>query len=156
VGGVAQPISEQSAAAPRYGNSLRKAVHTGRYRDQLGSCIQTVNWDGELVSCSQPCQLQPASRTGSDGLRRQRKSLVTRDQVELSCRQLVRQLTAMIDPTAAGSLSIQIDAEDNSGAAIRSSQVPAHSHLLCGVTTTGNRPLRGSLLALGRQPIPWA
>jgi len=81
---------------------------------------------------------------------------VTRTQVELSCQQLVRQLTAMADPTAAGALSIQINVQDNSSTVITTAQVPAHSNLACGVTTTGNRKLRGSLIALGRQPIPWA
>ncbi len=32
----------------------------------------------------------------------------------------------------------------------------SHTLVWCGVTTTGSRTLRGSLLALGRQPILWA
>ncbi len=62
----------------------------------------------------------------------------------------------MPDPTAAGALSIQIHVEDGSSAAITTPQVPAHAGLACGIATTGERKLRGSLLALGRQPIPWA
>ncbi len=81
---------------------------------------------------------------------------VTRTQVELSCQQLVRQLTAMADPTAAGALSIQINIQDNSSTVITAPQVPSHSNLASGVTTTGTRKLNGGLLNLGQQPIPWA
>ena len=81
---------------------------------------------------------------------------MTRIQIERTCQQLVRQLTAMPDPTAAGALSIQIDIENHTLTPVTTPQVPAHASLACGVTTTGNRKLRGSLLALGRQPIPWA
>ena len=61
----------------------------------------------------------------------------------------------MPDPTAGGALSIQIHVQDDSGTAITPPQVPAHSNLACGVTTTGSRKLDGSLLTLGRQSIPW-
>ncbi len=81
---------------------------------------------------------------------------VSREQLQLTCQQLVRQLTAMPDPTAAGALSIQINIQDMNSVAVTTQQVPANSVLRCGVATTGTRKLRGSLLALGRQPIPWA
>jgi len=138
-------------AAPRYGKSIRNALTTGEQRDQLGTCLP-AGWDGEVVSegCSHPHSMEMLG-TGDSG-----DHPVTRTQVELSCQQLVRQLTAMADPTAAGALSIQINVQDNSSTVITTAQVPAHSNLACGVTTTGNRKLRGSLIALGRQPIPWA
>lgn len=81
---------------------------------------------------------------------------VTRAQLELTCRQLVRRQTAMVDPTAAGALSIQTYVWGMSSVPVTTAQVPAHAAIDCGVTTTGARKLRGSLLALGRQPIPWA
>ena len=81
---------------------------------------------------------------------------VTRAQVEASCQQLDRKLTAMPDPTAAGALSTRINVTDNNGRAITTAQIPAHLNLACGVSPTDHRKLRGSLLALGRQPIPWA
>lgn len=52
--------------------------------------------------------------------------------------------------------SIQTHAEDASATPITTAQIPPHSYLACGVATTGSRKLRGSLLALGRRPIPWA
>ena len=146
---VTLPASDQVSAPPRYGSSLRDAVHTGRYRDQLGDCISNFDWDGGLISCTQ-LHLLEVMGWGDSG-----DHPVTGAQLESSCQQLVRQLTAMPDPTAGGALSIQIGAKEGNRIAIRPSQVPAHSAVSCGVTTA-NRELRGSLLGLGRQPIPWA
>jgi len=139
-------------ASPRYGSSIRSALQTGRQRDQLSNCTAAVDWTGGPATdgCRQPHALEILAY-GDSG-----DHPVTRVQVELTCQQLARQLTGMPDPTAAGALSIQIHIEDNNGAAITTPQVPAHSILVCGITTTGSRKLRGSLLALGREPIPWA
>lgn len=147
---VTLPTSEQATAASQYGSSIRDAVHTGRYRDQLGTCVPSVDWAGGFIICSQPHALEVMGYNDSGD------QVVTRDQVQRSCQQLVHQVTAMADPTAGGALSIQIGVTDNNGTPDRSSQVPAHSAVSCGVATTGNRTLRGSLIALGRQPIPWA
>jgi len=139
-------------AGPRYGSSIRDALHTGQQRDQLSNCTAALDWDrgSTIDGCRQPHALELLAG-GDSG-----DHPVTRAQVELSCQQLARQLTAMPDPTAAGALSIQTHIEDGSSIAITTPQVPAHSNLACGITTTGSRKLRGSLLALGRQPIPWA
>ena len=139
-------------ASPRYGSSIRSALQTGRQRDQLSNCTAAVYWTGGTATdgCRQPHALEILAY-GDSG-----DHPVTRVQVELTCQQLARQLTGMPDPTAADALSIQIHVEDNNGAAITTPQIPAHSNLACGITTTGSRKLRGSLLALGRQPIPWA
>jgi len=146
---VTLPPPDPASAPSRYGNSIRNAVHTGRYRDQLGSCIPNFDWDGGLAMCSQPHVLELMG-WGDSG-----DHLVAGVQVERSCQQLVHQLTAMPDPTAGGDLSIQIGVKEGNRVAIRPSQVPAHSRISCGVTTSGDRKLRGSLLALGQQPIPW-
>ena len=139
-------------AGPRYGSSIRDALHTGRQRDQLSNCSPALDWVGDLAidGCRQPHALEILA-FGDSG-----DHPVARVQIEVTCRQLVRHLTAMPDPTAAGALSIQIHVEDSSSIAITTPQVPAHSYLACGITTTGSRKLRGSLLALGRQPVPWA
>ena len=147
---VTLPPPDPASAPSRYGSFIRNALHTGQYRGQLGSCILAVDWDGGLAICSQLHALEVMGY-GDSG-----DHLVTRVQVEMSCQQLVRQLTAMADPTTAGALSIQINIQDNSSTVITTPQVPSHSNLACGVTTTGTRKLRGSLIALGRQPIPWA
>ena len=146
---VTLPASDQASAPPLYIGSLRDAVHTGRYRDQLGDCISNFDWDGGLISCAQ-LHILEVMGWGDSG-----DHPVTGEQVESSCQQLVHQLTAMPDPTAGGALSIQIGVREGNRIAIHPSQVAAHSAISCGVTT-GNRELRGSLLGLGRQPIPWA
>jgi len=144
-------VTYDSAADQQYGSSIRDALHTGRKRDQLGSCAPTVDWNasGGGAYCAGPHSLEIFAFGGSG------EHPVSRSQLELTCQQLVRRLTAMPDPTAGGALSIQIHVADDSSAVITTAQVPAHSHQTCGVTT-GTRKLGGSLIALGRQPIPWA
>lgn len=141
-----------AATAPRYGGSLRNALTTGAQRDQLSSCLPTINWDDDLTTggCRQPHPLELLAY-GDSG-----EQPVTRSQIEQTCRQTAGQLTALPDPTAAGALAIVARIQAMNGAAVTTPQVPAHSSLTCGIATTANRKLRGSLLALGRQPIPWA
>ena len=136
---------------PRYAGSIRDALHTGQQRDLLSTCLPTTNSNDNFTvgGCQQPHELEFLA-TGDSG-----DHPVSRVQVQETCQQLVRQLTAMPDPTAAGALSMQVDVQDNSSVAITTPQVPAHSNLACAITTTGHRKLSGSLLALGRQPIPW-
>ncbi len=151
-----RPASTPTAhapTAPRYGGSIRDALHTGSERDQLGNCVPDLGWNGDRViigGCRQPHVLEILAY-GDSG-----DHPVARVHIEATCQQAVRQLTAIPDPTAAGALSIKITVQDGSGAAITTPQVPAHSYLACAIATTGHRKLRGSLLALGRHPIPWA
>ncbi len=93
---IVKPTGVMYAGPPdqQYGSSIRDALHTGRERDQLGSCVPTD------------------------------------------------------DRNAGGGGSY-------CGGPITTAQVPAHSYLVCGVTP-GSRKLRGSLIALGQQPIPLA
>ncbi len=142
----------QTPAPPRYGKSIRNALTTGEQRDQLSLCLPSTDWNDSFTigGCRQPHALELLAG-GDSG-----DHPVTRVQVEKTCQQLARQLTAMPDPTAAGALSIQINVQDGSSTTITTPQIPAHSNLACAVTATGHRKLRGSLLALGRQPIPWA
>jgi len=143
--------SPDPSAVQRYGSSVRGALQTGRQRNQLGNCVPAVDWiDSGAGVCGRPHALEVLA-IGDSG-----EHPVTRSQVELTCQQLVRQLTAIPDPTAGGALSIQLRVQDGSSTAITTAQIPSHSYLGCGVTTTGTRKLGGSLIALGRQPIPWA
>jgi len=146
-------LTDPAPPPEQYDSSIHNALHTGQQRDQLGICPPAGNeFDGGLDTggCRRPHAFE---RLGS-GVTGDRP--VSREQLQLTCQQLVRQLTAMPDPTAAGALSIQINIQDMNSVAVTTQQVPANSVLRCGVATTGTRKLRGSLLALGRQPIPWA
>ena len=143
--------------SPQYSTSIYGALHTGRLRNQLGNCVPTIlDWSTGFGSgfgvgdCGRPHSMEILALGWSGD------HPVSRAPLELTCRQLVRQLTATPDPTAAGGLFIQLYVEDNNSATVTTAQVPANSSLACGVTTSGPRKLGGSLLALGRQPIPWA
>ena len=143
---------EPPTADQRYRSSIRDALHTGRERNQLAVCMTTLDWhaDSAAGDCGRPHVLEVLA-VGDSGERP-----VSRSRLELTCRQVIGQLTGIPDPMAGGALSVQIEVEDNSSTAITTAQVPAHSNLGCGVGTAGTRRLRGSLIALGRQPIPWA
>ncbi len=147
-------VTYASPADQQYGSSIRGALQTGRQRNQLGSCAPTVDWNASDGGgyCAGPHSLEVFAFGGSGD------HPVTRNQVELTCQQVVRQLTGIPDPTVAGALAIQVHITDNnSDTAITTAQIPARSSLTCGVaTTTGTRKLGGSLIALGQQPIPWA
>ena len=138
--------------APRYGSSLRDAVHTGNERDQLGYC----SVDSDLVSAGGPssCRQPHAFEVLGSGQTGDRA--VGRRSFQTSCEQTIAQLTGLPDPTAGGLLVPVLDAVDDRSAAVTDPQIPAHSDLICAVATTGGRKLSGSLLALGRNPIPWA
>lgn len=149
---VTLPPPTMTSAPPQYGGSLRNALTTGAYRDQLGSCLLTTNWDDGFTTggCRQPHPLEFLA-DGDSG-----DHPVTRNQIQQTCRQLAGQLTALPDPTANGALAVVVHIQAMNGATVTTPQIPAHSYLTCGVAATGGRKLRGSLLALGRQPIPWA
>lgn len=144
--------SPNSADDQQYGSSIRDALHTGRERNQLAECGPTLDWNADLVAgnCGHPHSVEILAFADSGDHR------VNRTQFELTCQQLVRRLTAMPDPTAGGALSIQIHVQDMNNTASTTTEIPAHSTLLCGVVASGTRKLGGSLVALGRQPIPWA
>lgn len=143
----------KTPATPHYGTSIRDALNTGQQRNHLSTCIPAPDWNGDVNAdaCEAPHALEIMA-FGESG-----DHPVIRTHLELTCQQLVRRLTGMADPLAAGALSIQMYVRGiNTSGPITTPQVPAHSGISCGVTTTGNRKLRGSLLALGRQPVPWA
>ncbi len=113
-------VTYASAADQQYGSSIRDALHTGRKRDQLGSCVPTVDWNasGGGGYCAGPHSLEIFAFGGSGD------HPVTRNQVELTCQQVIRQLTGIPDPTVAGALAIQVHITDNSDTAITAARIP--------------------------------
>jgi len=125
-------VTYASPADQQYGSSIRGALQTGRQRNQLGSCAPTVDWNASDGGgyCAGPHSLEVFVFGGSGD------HPVTRNQVELTCQQVVRQLTGIPDPTVAGALAIQVHITDNnSDTAITTAQIPARSSLTCGVAT---------------------
>ncbi len=137
---------------PRYGASLRNAVKTGAERNVIGRCPPLVDWTSQPLtgSCASPHVLELLAYGGSGN-----KSM-DRAQLDLSCRQFANQVTGIPDPSAAGALDVQVHVEDGDNAVIAGQQIPPASFLRCGVVVLDGHKLAGSLLALGRAPIPWA
>ena len=135
----------------RYGSSIHHALHTGVLRDQLGNCASSLDWlGGRVGDCARPHLLEQLAY-GTSGARP-----VDRSQVASTCRQMVGRLTGMPDLTAGGALVVLIYAQDDKLTAINSAQIPPNANLACGIASTGTQILGGSLIALGRQPVPWA
>ncbi len=146
---------ESGPATPsqqRYSATIRDAMHTGRERDHLGNCLGELHETGfgDIVSCSRPHEFEVLA-AGDSG-----PKVIDRDRLEQRCRQVVGTFTGMPDPTAGGALTPRIIVQFGSSTIVTGSQIPADSAVTCGVAPTGTRRLNGSLLALGRQPIPWA
>lgn len=137
---------------PRYGASLRNALETGAERNLLGRCPALVDWTAQPAtgSCASPHVLELLAYAGSGN------RSMDRAQVDLSCRQFANQLTGIPDPTAAGALDVQVHVEDGDNAVITGPQIPPASFVQCGVVVLDGRKLAGSLLGLGRAPLPWA
>jgi hypothetical protein len=152
---VAPYFTDGSGAATnrRYGASIHHAIRTGRVRDQLGHCSSSLDWTdggGSVGDCARPHLLEQLAY-GRSGARP-----VNRSQVASTCRQLVGRVTGMPDLTAGGALAVLIFARDDKLTAITAAQIPANANLACGIASTGTLILGGSLIALGRQPVPWA
>lgn len=142
--GNAETFTDQE----HYDHSLRNALTTGVERDRIGTCAIGAGLDSENVGCT-TAHLSEILATGYTPT-----PSGSRTDLQHRCRQLIEQSTGIPDITAAG-LSVQVLAQDNTGAPITTEQVPVNAFLSCGVSPTSARTLDGSLIALGNNPIPW-
>jgi hypothetical protein len=149
VDGGATTIGSSSA---EYDGPLRGALHTGNERNRIGYCAVSADLTAgvESTSCGTPHVLEVFGY-GASGNRP-----VTRGQLETTCRRAVEQLTGDPDRDHADGLRTVVGITDGAGVPIIGTRIPEHSDVVCALAATGGRKLTGSLLALGRQPIPWA
>lgn len=146
---LSKPVAVVDSPAVPYVGTLRAARTTGVGRDYLGSC-PTVGWNRpDSTDCRQPHHGEIFG-TGSAS------KDVARTSVMASCAKLVGYITERPDLVGNGQLIINMEAEDSSGKVRTGPTIPMDSSLQCGVLTTGDRLLKGSLLAIGTNPIPWA
>jgi hypothetical protein len=136
----------------QYQNSLRRALLTGANRDRLGLCIPVTKWQTGTVpgACTVAHELQILAVGDTGAYAAKRNDLVR------SCHQAVLQLTGMSDPVGHGDLVDGLQASGPDGAPIDGADIPARSKVQCQIAGRNGRLLDGSLLALGKAPIPWA
>lgn len=74
-----------------------------------------------------------------------------------SCRALVNDLTGMTDPTAGGRLQVEVVSYDNNYTQVTAAKqrIRADTSQVCMVNGEHRSYLKGSLLALGGQPVPF-
>ena len=145
------PVSPTASPAP-YRGTLRDAYRSGNERNRLGYCSPSTDAGAglELLPCTAPHRLELFAYGDSGG------RTASRHQFQTSCGQLVRSVTG-VDIAGAGSqLAPTINIIDSQDHLVTGDTVRPHSSLVCAVASTGGRQLGGSLLALGRTPIPWA
>lgn len=149
--GASQENPHGIAGQERYDGPLRKAMSTGAQRDRIGTCAVGTDLTGGqlgLVGCGITHLSEIFAQGGSGTDSRTRAGL------QNSCAQVVARLTRIPDITAAG-LTVQVLAISSNSSPITDALIPAEVNLSCGVTAEHQRPLDGSLLALGNAPIPW-
>jgi hypothetical protein len=143
--------NDDQTAVKRYDGSLRMALATGNARNLLGFCGAGRDWTTGYVSvCSTPHEFQVlASGTAGAGD-------LSRAELQRTCVQVARRLTALPDVTAAGALAVKVQSIEGTGASTETAGVQAPAKLGCGISTGGSRRLAGGLVGIGDLPIPWA
>jgi hypothetical protein len=143
--------NDYQTAVERFAGSLRMALSTGNARNLLGFCGAGRDWTIGYVSvCSSPHEFQVlASGTAAAGH-------VSRAELQRTCVQVARRLTALPDVTAAGALAVKVQSIEGTGASTESAGVQVPAELGCGISTVGSRRLAGALVGVGDRPIPWA
>lgn len=133
-----------------YAGSLRSADTTGVGRNHRGDCPKETDWNNVTsVSC---LEAHPGEIFGVGGLSQN----TSRTTLMASCAHLVHQATGNADLEGDGRLVIAVQATDGGGEPLTAATVPQSSSVQCGVLTSGGRMLKGSLIAIGSAPIPWA
>lgn len=148
----ASPVNALAVAdQERYDGSLRDAMSTGRHRNRIGTCAIGADLTGGvlgLVGCTPAhrSELFAAGGSGTQSLKR--------TDLQQSCDQVAERMTGIRDLDAAG-FTVEVQAIASTGVPVTAAAIPAGINVSCGVTARNGRTLNGSLLALGRQPIPW-
>lgn len=143
-------------STPTYQGTLRNALTTGNQRDRISTCLQDhiagrqLAFDDPLTACSSPHAGELFSMAD------QPPAGTTRAVLQASCEQEIERTTGIANINGIGGLSILMQVIDSSGTLVTTASIPAKSGAACALQTTGGRMLKGSLLALHGEPIPWA
>lgn len=133
-----------------YHGSLRDAVSTGAERDYLGFCPAEIDWNlGASSNCTKPHR---GEIFGFGSLTHD----VARTTLVSSCAKLVAQVTKNVNLIRDGRLVVTVQATDNEGQTIQDATIRTESTVQCGVVGAGGLMMKGSLIAIGSDPIPWS
>lgn len=144
-------VSTENMKSPvAYQGSLRGARSTGVGRDYWGDCPDQLHWNQMSFSgCSYP---HHGEVFGGGAL----SQTTSRAALTTSCARLVAQISKNADLVRDGRLSVSVQATNPNSETVSGPTIPTASSIECGVVTTGDRALTGSLIAIGTGPIPWA
>lgn len=148
----ASPVNPLAVAdQERYDGSLLDALSTGQQRNRIGTCAIGTDLTGGaqgLVGCT-PAHRSELFAAGGSGTQ-----ILQRVDLQQSCDRVAHRLTGIDDLVTAG-FTVEVQAIASTGVPITAESIPPGVNVSCGVTARNGRQLGGSLLALGRQPIPW-
>lgn len=142
------PTVDEDAA---YEGTLRDSIPSGTHRDLFGVCVLGDTLFGTSGPCSMPHDVEVLGYGFAD------VPLDDRQAVEDSCRAHLEVVTGLADVTAGGVLEPRVVAASPDGFPAGADEpIAVGSGMECQLVTTGTRLLRGSLLGLGDDPIPWS
>jgi len=132
---------------PTYQGSLRNAFTTGVFPDQFGLCWAEADLDvmPALLPCAEP---HPAELLATGWIRN--RSVVSRAEIDASCRDIAGRIMRTDDPTRGGVLTVVTDPVRRDGASTPDSPMSVG----CFVTPAGAAPLTGTVIGLGVRPVP--
>lgn len=151
---VIVPVTQGAVAPAPYSGSISNAWTVGRLPALFASCSDLVAAaDFVNVACDRPHHLEilgVRTTSASD----------TQESMDATCRQLARWLMRTNDPKMLGLLAVKTAAahiDANTGAPVDGFGSSGDSaKAACWVEPASSRQLRGTLIGLGTDSIPWA
>lgn len=120
--------------------------HSRQVADSVGICLLTTSSSFDARDCSSTHAAESFGYTTGPFT----------PELVATCRALIGELTAMTDLTAGGRLHVEVLSYDVNGDLVTSTQRKAtDTGQICMVNGDGRSYLKGSLLALGGQSVPF-
>lgn len=119
--------------------------HSRQIAEAVGQCMIKPS----KIDSSTDCSITHAAESFGDTTGPFTPELTT------SCRALVGDLTAMTDPTAGGRLHVEVVSYDSNGDQVTTTtqRTQTDANQVCMISGGGTSYLKGTLLALGTQPV---
>lgn len=133
-----------------YDGLLRDALTTGVLPTDFGSCWKSETLrDSDQVACDRPHAVEVLATTGLGSASQ------TAAEVGRSCRVFAGRMMRTIDPERAGSLSVRIlDFRDGATVVTSPADILKDTYLTCVATARHHLQLTGTLIGLGKGPLP--
>ena len=139
-----------SGNAQPYLGRLHNALTTGVLPPQFGSCWPSVDLRGpEQSACDAPHAVELLGSTSLGG------KPVSVTEIRRTCTIYASRALRNTDPTRHGAIRLEILDSDHSPAIVRPPNGPLHdTYVACIATAPNGRQFNGTLIGLGKRPLP--